>query len=225
MTRCSRSLSLAAAARRPRLVECGGFEVLDEIPGQERIYPSLLREALDLAGQAERQEHERDEASDTRGGSPARRLFSCAGGPVQTALYGSDRFLEFLAEKVGMPLSPTGLQGSYSYYVRVGDHLGLHRDIDECDVAVISCLCDTAGPDAGALQLYPKRLHEPLARIRSTPAKDRISMQLRPGQTIVLLGGFVPHATSPMAHGQKRIISALCYRGQRTAAEMFGQAA
>lgn len=214
----------AAAARPPRLAELGGFEILDEIPGQTRVYPRLLREALDLAGQAERQEHERDEGSDTRGGQPARRLFSCAGGPIQTALYGSGQFLDFLADKVGMPLSPTGLQGTYSYYVRPGDHLGLHRDIDECDIAVISCLCDTGGLGSGALQVYPKRLFEPLSRIRSTPAKDRMSMQLRPGQTIVLLGGFVPHATSPMVCGQKRIISALCYRGHRTAAEMFGRA-
>jgi len=214
-----------AMARRPQFLERGGFEVLDDIPGQERIYSRMLREALDLAGQAERQEHERDEASDTRGGHPARRLFSCAGGPVQNALYGSEQFLAFLAEKVGMPLSPTGLQGTYSYYVRTGDHLGLHRDIDECDVAVISCLCDTGGPRAGALQLYPKRVFEPLSRIRATPAQDRMSMHLRPGQTIVVLGGFVPHVTSPMARGQKRIISALCYRGHGTTAEMFGQAA
>src|SRR5262249_20313451 len=111
----------------------------------------------------------------------------------------------------------SGSQGSYSYYVRPGDHLGLHRDIEECDVAVITCLCETGG--SGALQLYPDRVSEPLSRIRTTPRKGRRTIRLRAGETIVLLGGYVPHVTTPMGPRQKRIISALCYRGEWSATE------
>src|SRR5262249_61285721 len=64
----------------------------------------------------------------------------------------------------------------------------------------------------GPLQLYRERMAEPLSRIRSTPEKGLMSVHLRPSQTIVLLGGYVPHATAAMEKGQKRIISVLCFR-------------
>jgi hypothetical protein len=115
---------------------------------------------------------------------------------------------------VGASLRPSGAQGSYSYYVRPGDHLGLHRDVVACDVAAITCLCDAGGrAGSGALQLYPGRVAEPLARIRATPDRGLLPLHLQPGQTIVLLGGYVAHATAAMAEGQKRMISVLCYRG------------
>jgi len=160
-----------------------------------------------------RQEHDNDQAGE-RGGAPARRLFSSVGGAAQQALYFNEALLGFFGKIVGAPLRPSGPQGSYSYYARTGDYLGLHRDIAECDVAVISCLCDDgAQAGSGALQLYPARIAEPLSQIRATPDRGLVSVRLRPGQTIVLLGGYVAHATAPMAHGQKRLISVLCYRG------------
>ena len=195
--------------RTPALMKAGGFAVVDRIPGGTKICGALFQEALALTRCAERQEHDIDAASDMRGGLPARRLFSSPGGDVLAGLYADRRFQDFVAEIVGMPVSAAGFQGSYSYYVRPGDHLGLHRDIEECDVAVISCLCDTGG--SGVLQVYPERLAEPLSCIRSTPEKGRVSVQLRPGQTVVLLGGHVPHVTTPMERRQRRIISALCY--------------
>jgi hypothetical protein len=35
---------------------------------------------------------------------------------------------------------------------------------------------------------------------------------LRPGLTAVLFGGLIPHLVSPMAPGQVRVLSVLCYR-------------
>jgi hypothetical protein len=199
---------------QPKLLETGGYAIVDTLPGEPQICGAMLREAVNAAGQAARQEHDRDQAMD-RGGAPARRLFSSVGGAAQQALYSSKALLGFFGEVVGATLRPSGPQGSYSYYARTGDHLGLHRDIAACDVAVISCLCDEgAQAGSGALQLYPTRIAEPLSHIRATPDRGLVSVCLRPGQTIVLLGGYVAHATAPMAEGQKRLISVLCYRGE-----------
>jgi hypothetical protein len=205
--------ALRPQVKAPRLLEAGGFALLDAVPG---LAPprALLDEALALARRAERQCHDVDGAEERRGGSPARRLFSSPGGPAQDHCYASRELMQSASDVVGARLRPSGRQGTYSYYLRPGDYLGLHRDIDECDVALITCLCDGAKTDgAGALRLYPRRLFEPLSRIRSTPHKGLLSLHLRPGQSIVLLGGYVPHATTAMTNGQKRIISVLCFRG------------
>jgi len=204
--------SLPPQAKRPGLLKAGGFAVFDRLPGLPDP-AALLHEAVGLAPQAERQHHDNDDAEDSRGGAPARRLFSSSGGPLQGACYAGRELMQSVGDVVGTPVRPSGPQGSYSYYIRPGDYLGLHRDIDECDVAVITCLCDAEGAaGTGALHLYPERMAEPLSRIRSTPEKGLISVRLRPSQTIVLLGGYVPHATAAMGKGQKRIISVLCFR-------------
>jgi hypothetical protein len=39
-----------------------------------------------------------------------------------------------------------------------------------------------------------------------------VPVPLRPGQTVVMLGGIVPHHVLPMAQGQVRVVSVLCYR-------------
>jgi hypothetical protein len=200
-------------AKRPRLLKAGGFAVVDGLRGLPRP-AGLLQEAISLARHAERQHQDIDAAEDRRGGAPARRLFSSSGGSIQNACYAGNELLESVSDAVGAPMRPSGLQGTYSYYIRPGDYLGLHRDIEECDVAVITCLCDAGGAvGSGALQLYPGRMAEPLSRIRSAPDQGLICVHLRPGQTIILLGGCVPHATAAMGKGQKRIISALCFRG------------
>lgn len=197
----------------PALLHEGGFKLVDEVPGGTALLRMILRESLDAAARADRQEHDADTA-DERGGAPARRLFSSGGGDAQQALYSCRQFLGLLADTVGADLHPSGPGGSYSYYTRPGDHLALHRDIVECDVAAITCLCDSgARGDSGALQLYPSRIADPLSAIRATPRRGRVAIHLRPGQTIVLLGGYVAHATAPVAAGQRRVISVLCYRG------------
>jgi hypothetical protein len=115
---------------------------------------------------------------------------------------------------VGHDLAPTGQVGSYSYYLRAGDHLALHRDVVGCDLAVITCLCDTgggAGP-GGTLLLYPGRNLETLGVIRATPEQGAIAVSLSPGHSLVLLGGIVPHSVSPVTEGQRRVVSLLCFQ-------------
>jgi hypothetical protein len=98
-----------------------------------------------------------------RGGCPNRRYWSIAGGDLQDSYYHSPRLIDYLAARVGVPVAPTGVRGSYSYY-RPGDFLGLHRDVETCDLALITCLYHgpAATPSSGSLTLYPGRSDEPL---------------------------------------------------------------
>lgn len=190
----------------------GGFDVFEGLMDGP-FQAALLGEAVACRSAATPNEVAVDDLEEVRGGSPARRFLSAEGGPLQDAFYQAGWFREQLAEWVGMPVEPTGFRGTFTYYARPGDYLSLHRDIEACDVAVISCLSD--GPEAGdggSLLLYPGRTAEPLSAIRSSPEKGALRLRLLPGQTIVLLGGIVPHAVLPVGEQQARIVSVLCYR-------------
>jgi hypothetical protein len=154
------------------------------------------------------------DAEEMRGGSPARRFLSALAGPVQDAFYQSAEILRILQHVTGLHVARTGGRGTYTYYARPGDYLAIHRDIETCDLAVITCLHDTLGTagHGGALCLYPNRLFEQLSAIRSTPDQDVIAVRLHVGQTLLMLGGLVPHAVLPVIENQIRIVSILCYR-------------
>jgi hypothetical protein len=79
-------------------------------------------------------------------------------------------------------------------------------------VAVITCL-SLRVPDisAGGLHVYPEYIQEPLSRVRATGGGGR-AVPLARGETIVLFGGILPHEVIPMAEGQERIVSVMCYR-------------
>jgi hypothetical protein len=191
----------------------GGFDVLEGVV-DERGAALLRAEAVQLLPTAEEIDVAADDYADWRGGKPARRFLSASGGRVQDALYQAGWLHEWLAGQLGRRVEPSGPRGTYTYYSRPGDFLALHRDIDVCDVAVITCLHD--GPaqvtGAGSLYLYPQRTDEPLSRIRAEPGNGRLELRLMPGQTLVLRGGVVPHALAPVAPNQARIISVLCFR-------------
>jgi hypothetical protein len=174
----------------------------------------LAAEARRLRGAASVTENAEDDGEDVRGGRPARRFLTVSGGPEQTAVYLVRGVSALLTRLAGLPIQPSGGGGTYSYYVQPGDFLALHRDIETCDVAVITALVDTRRTDdaAGALCLYPGRFTEPLSRLRSAPTRGAVAVRLRPGQSIVLLGGVTPHELLPIAHGQQRIVSVLCYQ-------------
>ncbi len=188
-------------------------EVAPGIPGlPPGVCADLLREALDCCATATRQERAASEDA-VRGGSPARRLFTHPGGPRQTSVYSDPALLKALTHRWGRPVVQTGSLGSYSYYVTAGDHLALHRDIDGCDLAVITCLCDMGEADGGGrLLLYPGRWRETLSSIRSTSDAGVVPITLRPGYSLVVFGGLVPHAITPVLTGQRRIVSLLCFR-------------
>lgn len=200
------------ALRRSRLLSRGGFEVYEGLT-DEGFRGRLLAEALARYAEAEGCDVPVSDGEEVRGGVPARRFSNCPGGPVQDALYHAPPVLDFLRRLTAPSLVPTGPRGTYSYYVRPGDFLAIHRDIQTCDVAVITCLSDGAhvGGDGGSLCLYPERLFEPLSAVRATPEEGALRVRLDVGQTIVLCGGLVPHALLPVAEGQQRVVSVLCY--------------
>ncbi|MBA3245138.1 MAG: hypothetical protein H0T61_08175 [Actinobacteria bacterium] len=150
-----------------------------------------------------------------RGGSPDRWLESAPGGEALQAFYHSPRVLDLLQRLTGMEWTQSGLAGTYSYYRRPGHHLGLHRDIDECDLAVITCVHDSSESRAetgGALCLYPERVEDPLPELRARPDDGAAYVRLEPGQSVVLLGGRVPHRVLPVGEEHVRIVAPLCYR-------------
>ncbi len=89
--------------------------------------------------------------------------------------------------------------------------MGLHRDVPECELSVITCVVDTPG-EGGALVLFPGRTAEALAAVRATPAEGAVTLRLAPGESLLLFGHAVPHAVTPVAPGRTRITASLCYR-------------
>lgn len=154
-----------------------------------------------------------DRPAEWRGGVPARAYLSAPGGPVQDAFYAATWLAEILSGVAGRGCIPTARRGTFNYYLRPGDHLALHRDVEGCDVAVITCLLRRAAPraDGGQLLLYPGCAHMPLTAARQAGSMP-VPVDLREGETLVMLGGAVPHRLLPLAGSQERVVSVLCFR-------------
>ena len=151
---------------------------------------------------------------DTRRGDPDRWLDWAPGGPVLQALYLASHVLETLERLTGLRWMPSGQQGSYSYYRHPGQYLGLHRDVDACDLAIITCVDErlpSSPGSSGMLCLYPDRTRERLSDIRRSPNRGPVLLRLEPGSSLILLGGMIPHWLMPVAPGQVRIVAPLCY--------------
>jgi hypothetical protein len=155
------------------------------------------------------------EQSDThngRGGNPRRQLLSAPGGPVQFAWYHSAALRTTLETIAGAPLRPTGGGGTFSYYVRPGDHITIHRDILTCDFTLITCLLHSAGEGHGGhLVFWPSRRDEPLTSLRAKPGPGAELLELKTGESAALFGGLIPHAVLPVQAHQRRIVSLLCF--------------
>ena len=166
------------------------------------VHPRATEQRIDSAG---------DEI-ETRG-DPDRWLESAPGGPPLQDFYDSTAVHQLLAQLTGLTWTTAGGLGTFSYYRRRGHHLGLHRDLDICDLAVITCVYDDGDENgaSGRLCLYPSRTSESLASIRKNP-KGGVAVRLRPGQSLILLGGLIPHRLLPMSNGHTRIVSPLCYQ-------------
>lgn len=204
----------AAAGRllRGPVGAAGGVVVVDGLP-EPGLLARLQQEAYAEYPSSDRQQVDVDDGAPGRGGTPARRLFTAGGGPVQDAFYTAPWLAQWLTSLCGSTIRPTGTRGSYSYYVEPGDRLGLHLDVDACDVTLISVLRDDAGPDApsGGLLVHAAHLGADLHAVRRSPEDGVGLVKAVPGQSVVLLGGLLPHETVPVDPGGTRIISALCF--------------
>jgi hypothetical protein len=206
-------MEIPFSLQRSPFLRQGGFSVFEGLPALP-VCEQLLAEALRSSrSMATRCDVPPSADQPERGGAPGRRLLSAPGGQVQGDFYHSPQVLEFLRDLTHLKLQSSGARGSYSFYLRGGDRLDLHRDVEDCEVAVITCLYDNfATHDGGGLlSLYPSRIREPLRSIRESPDRERVRIKLLPRQTIVMCGGLIPHEVEPMARGQVRIISVLCY--------------
>jgi hypothetical protein len=195
------------------LGQAGGVAV---VPGLPDPYTSnaLAHEATGAYAGSTRQVCDVNGGGDGRGGTPRRALHTAAGDAVQDALYAAPWLRALLSEQCGAPVRPTGSRGSYSYYVQPGDFLDTHLDIDECDVTLITVLHDSTPPDspAGGLAVYRDEFSAPLSRIRANPESGAALVKAKPGESIILLGGLVPHRVVPIGESGQRVISALCFR-------------
>lgn len=203
-----------AIAASPLLAQ-GGVGVYDGLVAGA-VLQQLIEESMRSYATAADQGSSVPNPEENRGGVPLRRFLTGAGGPVQQAFYQSEWVRAFLEHATGLRLKPTGSVGTFSYYVRPGDFLDLHRDIVTCDIAVITLLYQegTGSNGGGALCVYPARHREALSAIRSTPNEGAFAVQPEAGQTMVLLGGVIPHCVLPTKPDQRRITSVLCYRAQ-----------
>lgn len=205
--------SVPEAIRNSPLMRNGGFDVFERLPDRNTC-AQLLDEARRCLATARSSEIAVSDDEEVRGGQPARRFVSASGGAIQTAFYRDRSVIRFIETLCNAPVLPTGGRGTYTYYARPGDHLALHRDIETCDVALITCLLDRhgSGSSGGVTRLYPERQNERLSQIRASPELGAISVRVRVGQAMVMFGGMVPHAIMPLGFGEIRIVSVLCYR-------------
>lgn len=206
------AIEIPRALRRSPLLREGGFLVLEGLLSPATA-DELAAEAVTAYDAAAMNDVANSGDPEERGGAPARRFASAQGGPVQHGFYNAPAMRELLSSYASMPVEPTGEVATFSYYVSEGDYIDTHRDIVTCDLAVITCLLDNDPHAAnGSLCVYPDRIAEPITAIRATPDRDAQYVHLHPGHTIVLLGGIVPHRVAPVAAGQQRVVSVMCYR-------------
>lgn len=211
MTSAPYSVEIPPEIRTSALFARGGFAVIRGLFREEDLR-ELVAEAAAARAKGRRNELPWSEKQEERGGSPCRAFTSAPGRSVQWRLFSAPALLGWVRRVCGLWAQPTG-GGSFTYYENTGDFLALHRDIITCDLAVITCLKETApGNAGGGLLLYPKHLMASLSSVRMAGKAAGTLAPLRPGDTIALLGGIVPHEVMPMEPQQARIVSVMCYR-------------
>jgi hypothetical protein len=202
--------SLPVAVTESLLYRSGGILTMD-FPGPE-VLEVLRAEALQVRERGWRNEWSGPEITVERGGNPSRAFTGAHAGEVQWTIFSAAPTVSAIASTCGLSAAPTG-GGTYSYYEQPGDFLSLHRDIETCDLTLITCLWDTAlSENTGALLAYPQYINQPIAAARRAGRASALAASLLPGQSAALLGAVVPHEVSPMAEGQNRVVSIMCYR-------------
>jgi hypothetical protein len=194
-----------------RIFAAGGYFVVSGL-FDEATLDALRAEAEAARPEGVRQLLETSDSTEGRGGSPARSFRSGRGRELHWNLHGSPEMRTRIEQLCGFTVTPTG-SGSFSYYEQPGDFLALHRDILQCDMAVITCLAARSGEGpSGELTVYPSLMREPLSVARAAGRQYGVPVPLERGHTIVLLGGLVPHEVTPTCVGQERIVAINCFR-------------
>jgi hypothetical protein len=189
----------------------GGFLLLPHLLPFEDLN-KLEAEAKRARSRGQRNVWSLPGGADERGGNPDRAFRTGPGEETQYNLLAAPGLVTRLAQACGLELAITG-GGSYSYYEQPGDFLGLHRDIVRCELTVVTCVrSDGAEPGAGMLLAYSNHMNAPLARARGAGKAEATPVPISRGESVALLGGFVPHEVTPMLPGQERIVSVVCYR-------------
>jgi hypothetical protein len=199
----------------------GGFLLLPNLFPPEDLN-KLEAEAKRARPRGQRNVWSLPGGADERGGNPDRAFSTGPGAETQYNLLAAPDLVARLAQACGLELAITG-GGSYSYYEESGDFLGLHRDIVSCELTVVTCVrSDGAEPDAGMLGagmlgsgmllVYSNHMNAPLARARGAGKAEATRVPISRGESVALLGGFVPHEVTPMLPSQERIVSVMCYR-------------
>jgi hypothetical protein len=198
---------------RSPLLASGGYLVVRGLFDEETLQ-GLSAEADVARAKAERMLVADSDGTEGRGGFPARAYLAAPSGDLHWGLHGCQQMAETLRRLCGFEVFATG-GGTYSYYDQAGDFLAVHRDVLQCDVAVITSLtpCSVDG-STGELVVYPEFIQEPLSAVRAAGRASGTSVPLDRGHTIILLGGILPHEVAPTCSGQERIVSINCYRAQ-----------
>lgn len=197
-----------ASIARSELYTRGGVMLVPGWFGAD-IIRELLSEARERRGHGTRGTVAVSDGTEQRGGSPARDFVSAPAGASHWNLHGSGALTGALARVCSADVVPIG-SGTYSYY-EPGDFLAVHRDVETCDLAVITCLAEAGAAGAvGGLVAYPDLTEEPLSTVRAAGRSAGARVPLAPGDTAALLGGLVPHEVLPVA--RERIVAIMCYR-------------
>ena len=146
-------------------------------------------------------------------GRPKRKLKTSPGGVLQDSIYQSPRLINYLEKITGYSIIPTGQRGTYSFYLEEEDFLDIHRDINSCDLTLITCLkSNIKNSSSGSLYLFTGRKNDTMSSLYRNRNWGYETIQLRVGQSILIEGGILPHGVNPLERGDQRIISALCFR-------------
>jgi hypothetical protein len=215
-----RSLNIMAAnnrldgdgeTRASWLSESAGYAVIPEILTKQG-FTELQSEAVAVRSTGARCFAAAPGAVEERGGCPGRAFRLAVGSDCQWRLLTSDAVLRSLARVVGRSLLPAG-GGSLIYYEEPGDFLELHRDIVGCELALITVLSEIApSSGSGELLVYPGFRSRLLGEARDAGRGAATPVLLRRGESVVMLGGILPHEVTPLLPGQERIVSVMCYR-------------
>ncbi|ASJ73984.1 hypothetical protein [Granulosicoccus antarcticus] len=196
--------------QRPAIIASGGALLIDQLISAT-LFRALFKECASQRSVAKEQVQTTSGQGHWRSADPARHLASADGGPSQMAFYHDTDLHHTLSQWCGCRLKPTSGCGTYSYYDQQGHFLARHRDIRTCDVTLVTCLHRVDAPvPSGALRVYPASIRTPLERIDAAAAHRDLHPQQ--SQSVLLLGGCVPHEVLPAADGFQRWISVLCFQ-------------